>query len=97
MLSRLPVVATAVGGVPEAVIDGETGLLVPAGDPAALAAALCRLRDDPLLRHRLGERARQAAVSTFTDRQMARAYLTLWERCRSQPRASRLRPEPPRP
>lgn len=44
-----------------------------------------------------GIRARQAAVSTFTDHQMARAYLTLWERCRSQPRASRLRPEPPRP
>ncbi|TFE35523.1 hypothetical protein E0F15_01325 [Frankia sp. B2] len=37
-----------------AVIDGATGLLMPAGDPAALAAALCRLRDDPVLRHRLG-------------------------------------------
>ena len=45
-----PVVATAVGGLPEAVTDGESGLLVPPRDPAALAAAIRRLVDEPGLR-----------------------------------------------
>ncbi len=55
-----PVIATAVGGVPEIVHDGENGLLVPAGDPDALAAAIRRLVDDDELRARL---ARAAAAS----------------------------------
>jgi len=45
--ARLPVVATEVGGIPEAVRDGETGWLVPPGDPAALAAALLEVLDNP--------------------------------------------------
>jgi len=52
-----PVVATAVGGVPEVVRDGDNGLLVPAGDAAALAAAIRRLLDEPLLLARLAARA----------------------------------------
>jgi glycosyltransferase involved in cell wall biosynthesis len=48
-----PVIATAVGGVPEIVSDGENGLLVPPGDPAALAAAIRRFFSDPELRGRL--------------------------------------------
>ena len=48
-----PVVATSVGGVPEIVRDGENGLLVPPGDPAALAAALRRFLGDAELRERL--------------------------------------------
>jgi phosphatidylinositol alpha-1,6-mannosyltransferase len=51
----LPVLGHAVGGVPEAVRDGETGLLVPAGDSAALRDALARLVSDASLRHRLGK------------------------------------------
>src|SRR5207245_4136839 len=43
----VPVVATPVGGIPENVVDGETGLLVPPRDPAALAAAINRLLEDP--------------------------------------------------
>ena len=58
-----PVVATAVGGLVDAVRDGETGLLVPVGDAAALRAALERLLADPLLRSRLGEAARTRARS----------------------------------
>jgi glycosyltransferase involved in cell wall biosynthesis len=53
-----PVVATAVGGLADAIEDGVTGLLVPPRDPAALRAALVRLLDDPALRRRLGEAAR---------------------------------------
>lgn len=52
------VVATAVGGLPDMVVDGETGLLVPPGDPAALRAAIDRLLADPELRQRLGTAAR---------------------------------------
>lgn len=63
MSTALPVVAADVGGVREAVVDGETGLLHPRGDSAALAAALERLLSDEELRARLGAagRARQAA------------------------------------
>ena len=52
-----PVIATAVGGVPELVRDGENGLLVPAGDADALAAAIRRLIDEPGLRERLAAAA----------------------------------------
>ena len=58
MVSGLPVVATAVGGVPEAVVDGETGLLVPPRDASALAAALLRLARDPDLRAAMATKAR---------------------------------------
>jgi glycosyltransferase involved in cell wall biosynthesis len=53
-----PVVASAVGGIPEVVRDGDTGLLVRPGDPAALAAAVCRLADDASCRRGLGARGR---------------------------------------
>src|SRR5919106_1961926 len=54
MARRKPVVATAVGGIPEVVADGVSGLLVPPGDPAALAVALGRLAASPALRARMG-------------------------------------------
>ncbi len=60
-----PVVATAVGGLVDAVDDGETGLLVPPGDVAALRAALGRLLGDRELRERLGAAARKAAGERF--------------------------------
>jgi glycosyltransferase involved in cell wall biosynthesis len=53
------VVATAVGGLPDMVVDGETGLLVPPGEPAALRAAVDRLLADADLRARLGAAARE--------------------------------------
>ena len=65
MACARPVVATAVGGVAEAVADGETGRLVPAGDPAALAAALAALLNDPDLAHAMGQQARQVALARF--------------------------------
>ena len=52
------VVATAVGGLPDMVVDGETGLLVPPGDRRALRAAIDRLLADSELRRRLGANAR---------------------------------------
>lgn len=61
MACGVPVVASAVGGLAEVVSDGETGLLVPPRDPAALAAAIARLLDEPALRKRLGRAGREFA------------------------------------
>ena len=61
-----PVVASNVGGLPDAVEDGVTGLLVPPRDATALRAALVRLLDDPGLRRRLGELARARALERFS-------------------------------
>jgi glycosyltransferase involved in cell wall biosynthesis len=74
-----PVVATPVGGTPEVVVDGETGLLVPPRDPQALAAALRRLLDDADLRRRLGEAGRARAVERFNADAMTRRMLELYD------------------
>jgi glycosyltransferase involved in cell wall biosynthesis len=63
-----PVVATAVGGVPELVRDGENGLLVPRGDAEALAEAIRRLVDDPGLRGRLAANAAASVEHLERDR-----------------------------
>jgi glycosyltransferase involved in cell wall biosynthesis len=73
MMFRLPVVATRWRGIPDVVVDGVTGLLVPVRDVDALAAALNRLLDDPGLRSRMGEAGRQRYLSRFTiDEHLAR-------------------------
>lgn len=63
-----PVVASRVGGIPEVVLDGETGILVPPEDAAALADALLKLLGDPGLRVSLGSAARSRALLRFTAR-----------------------------
>jgi glycosyltransferase involved in cell wall biosynthesis len=60
------VVATAVGGVPEILRDGESGFLVPAADEARLEDAINRLLADPALRTRLGKAGRERAKTHFT-------------------------------
>jgi glycosyltransferase involved in cell wall biosynthesis len=65
MAAGLPIITTSVGALPEAVISGETGLIVPPDDPDALADAITRLAEDPDLRLKLGCQARQAAVQHF--------------------------------
>jgi glycosyltransferase involved in cell wall biosynthesis len=65
MAMGLAVVGTRAGGIPEAVVHGETGLLVPAGDPKPLAAALVRLLKDPALRARFGEAGRMRVERHF--------------------------------
>ena len=72
-----PAVATAVGGVPAAVLDGVTGLLVPPGDTAALAAALVRITQDRRLRERLAEGACSRARRGFTWSAQGAALVTL--------------------
>jgi glycosyltransferase involved in cell wall biosynthesis len=79
MAAGLPVVATAVGGVPELVEPGVTGLLVPPGDTAALAESLAALARDPRRRAAFAARARERAVS-FGVRAMIQSYAQLFER-----------------
>jgi glycosyltransferase involved in cell wall biosynthesis len=66
MSMGVPVIATALGGIPELVSDGETGLLVPPGDVDSLAAALSRAKDEPELMASLGERAREETLRRFS-------------------------------
>lgn len=75
----LPVVATRVGGVPELVVHGETGLLVPHGDIAALRAALASLLQAAPLRLRLGESGRRRYEARFTFERMLRETLGLYK------------------
>jgi len=80
MAAGLPVVASAVGGVPEIVEDGATGLLVPPGDAAALAATLEQLLADAELRRRLGAAGRERVRVWFDLAGLQRAHLELYAR-----------------
>jgi glycosyltransferase involved in cell wall biosynthesis len=66
MAAAVPIVASRVATIPEVVLDGETGLLVPAGDEVALAEALARLANDPLAAHQLGEAGRERLRRQFS-------------------------------
>jgi glycosyltransferase involved in cell wall biosynthesis len=75
----LAVVATTVGGTPETVEHGETGLLVPPGDAQALADSVIGLLDDPVRRGELGRNARKLAEERFDVRSWARQLKKLYE------------------
>jgi starch synthase len=66
MACETPVVASAVGGILEVVVDGETGVLVPPANPDALAAALTRLLNDPDARRRMGQAGRKRVEAQFS-------------------------------
>jgi glycosyltransferase involved in cell wall biosynthesis len=76
-----PVVSTAVGGIPEVMVDGKTGILVPAGDEIALANAFSGLQADPALAARLGEAGRAELLNKYsldkTYEEYRRRYLDL--------------------
>ena len=74
----LPVVASAVDGVPEAVLDGSDGMLVPPEKPLALAAVLRKLLDDPARRAALGKAARETVEKRFGLRRMIDEYQTAY-------------------
>lgn len=79
-----PAVATAVGGVPEVIQDGETGWLIPAGDHEALAAGLLALLLNDEARHRMGTAARAAVESRFSFLSRTRALEEFYVRARRQ-------------
>ena len=92
MAAELPVVASAVGGLAELVVDGETGILVPAEDETALAEALGRFIEQPELRRRLGAAGRARAEAQFDLDAFRRAHLELYHR---QLELAGAVPEPP--
>ena len=90
MAAGVPVVATRVGGNPEVVEEGVTGLLVPPQDPAALAKAICRLLENPELASRYGRAGKQRIAEQFSLERMVRQtetlYLDLIRKARSDQR-----------
>jgi glycosyltransferase involved in cell wall biosynthesis len=76
------VVASAVGGIPEVVEDGVTGVLVPPRDASALSAALIRLLRDQALAERLGAAGRARVEQRFTADRMVQETLDVYERLR---------------
>jgi glycosyltransferase involved in cell wall biosynthesis len=78
MASRLPLVATAVGEVPTVVLDGCTGVLVPAEDVDSLAAGIVGLLRDPEKRMRLGAAARQRIEDEYSAERMTADYLRVY-------------------
>ncbi|HDZ27709.1 hypothetical protein LCGC14_1018820 [marine sediment metagenome] len=80
MASRLPVVATKVGGIPEVVINGETGLLVPPRNPSALARAILMLYSDKTLASRLGQKGYELVHRKFSAEAMADKVVRLYEK-----------------
>jgi hypothetical protein len=75
MMFGKPVISTRVGGIPEVVEDGVTGIPVPPGDAQALAEAMRRLIGDAELRARMGAAGRQRYLAKFTDVAMAEAWV----------------------
>jgi glycosyltransferase involved in cell wall biosynthesis len=78
MACGLPVVATHVGGTPEAVLAGATGLLVPPGEPAQLADAMLRLHDNPNIARDFGRTGRARVQAHFDVRAMVAGYESLY-------------------
>jgi len=75
-----PVVATAVGGIPEVITHGETGLLVPPRNPAALADAILKLLNHPTEAARLGQQGRERVLRDFSATEMARRTAEVYRR-----------------
>jgi sugar transferase (PEP-CTERM/EpsH1 system associated) len=84
MAAQLPVVATAVGGTPELVLDGETGLLVPPADPTALAAAMHFLLTQDALRREMGRRGRRRVEREFSATRAVAETTQLYEELLSE-------------
>jgi glycosyltransferase involved in cell wall biosynthesis len=76
----VPVIGTRVGGVPDTMIEGETGLLVPPHDPPALAEAIVTLATDPAKRRAMGEAGRRRVLSEYTVQKMAERMQAVYER-----------------
>ena len=80
MAHKLPVVATRVGGIPEVVIDGKTGLLVPPRKPEALAEAILKIYHDPSLAQRFGQVGYEVVHQCFSAESMANKILGVYQR-----------------
>ncbi|MGH7378352.1 MAG: glycosyltransferase, partial [Candidatus Methylomirabilales bacterium] len=93
MAAGKPVVATAVGGNPEAMIHGETGLLIPPGDSQALTEAMLWLLEHPREAARFGEAGRRRVAERFEISAMVRQYEEVYERLVEEKCPERVRGE----
>ena len=80
MASALPIVSTAVGGIPNVIKDGETGLLVPPGDADAFCLTLRSARDDRALAKRIAGAGRALALGEYSADAMVERYLAIYTR-----------------
>ena len=80
MSCKVPVIATAVGGLPEVVKEGVTGFLRPVGDVEGMAAAALELLTDPQRLRQFGEAAREDAVGRFSEDAVVERYRELYRR-----------------
>jgi glycosyltransferase involved in cell wall biosynthesis len=85
MAAAKPVIATAVGGTGEVVVDGETGLLVPPGDPTALAGAIRKLLSDPPFARRLAAAGNVLVQRSFSTEAMVRRVSQVYEDLLARP------------
>jgi glycosyltransferase involved in cell wall biosynthesis len=80
MATGLPCITTNINGIPEAVIDGETGILIEPGDSDKLALAILRLKKEPALCKEMGRQARTSVLKKFDEREMARIAISEYEK-----------------
>lgn len=85
MAAGKPVIGTDVGGTPEIIHNGVTGLIVPAGDAVALVAAIQRLTDDPLLSKRMGEAGRECAAERFGAERLSARLVEIYQKAIQPP------------
>jgi starch synthase len=79
MALAVPILSTRVSAIPEVVVDGETGWLVPPRDPDAIAAALREALSDPARLHACGEQGRQRLQAQFTVQAMVERTIAVYE------------------
>jgi N-acetyl-alpha-D-glucosaminyl L-malate synthase BshA len=80
LASELPVIATCSGGLPEVVVDGETGYLLPVGDVEGMAARAIELLSDESLRQKMGREGRAMATERFDEKKIVPQYRAFYEK-----------------
>jgi len=85
MAAGKPIVATTAGGIPEVVVDGETGFLVPPRDHQSMADALVKLLKDPELRKKMGHAGLVRARRKFSADRMVQETLKVYKHVAKQP------------
>jgi glycosyltransferase involved in cell wall biosynthesis len=85
MAAAKPIVATATGGIPEVVVDGVTGILVPPRDDASMAAAIVQLLKDAALRQQMGYAGLARARDLFSSERMLKETLKVYKRVALRP------------
>lgn len=78
--ARVPIIASRAGGMPEAVVDGENGVLIEVGDVVALSAAMRRLLDDAALRAQMGEAGRARVLREFSVDTLCEGNLAIYNK-----------------